>query len=605
MDFKMDRLDFVRELYGSWESFCRYSVEGVIDETLSPFDHDHEVIEIEGLVVKVGSVTEADFYKKFPVLFRQKLYEQFTGLLYRPDYAAGGKISIRSLHSAQLNTWIFFLRNGYVPSEVSELYRYPEQVFETLIEGDPASLIEALHREWHQDHFRRRLTEQLKDESLIRIVEVEEPGQAAFIARFISSTQPIRFDNGDDRGSPSAYRSVLWIVTFSFLFFYRQSIFNRKEYLRYTIRELAAHYNLSYREVLLLLHACFAGKESETAASGIRLIIEELVEEETRTANREGLKQIIPETIQPEGLTLSSEKIKRLTEYLVAALGGFFPDPELRMKIIEQLRQLAKVTENEWLYLSESRIASMEKIKTILQELSRLLRTDYRDLLTRLQDNLSGRDINPFPLILKDLIQEEMKNKEQQNLAGEKTNAQDAREESRVKIPDSTGIMIENAGLVLLSPYLQRLFSMLKLTEGIRFVNADAQIKAIFLLQELLCDKRTEYSEQELFLNKLLTGYANSSAPLPLSVPLSESEKSICSSLLEGCKANWSVLKNTQVDSFCEAFLRRNGKLEKKEDHWLLRVEEKPYDLLLDKLPWNYTPVKFPWMEEIIHVQWR
>jgi hypothetical protein len=27
--------------------------------------------------------------------------------------------------------------------------------------------------------------------------------------------------------------------------------------------------------------------------------------------------------------------------------------------------------------------------------------------------------------------------------------------------------------------------------------------------------------------------------------------------------------------------------------------------MLLDRLPWGYSTVKFPWMQELIHVQWR
>lgn len=36
------------------------------------------------------------------------------------------------------------------------------------------------------------------------------------------------------------------------------------------------------------------------------------------------------------------------------------------------------------------------------------------------------------------------------------------------------------------------------------------------------------------------------------------------------------------------------------EDNWMLTVEEKPFDILLDSLPWNFKLVKAPWMEKCL-----
>ncbi|WP_290091918.1 contractile injection system tape measure protein [Parabacteroides goldsteinii] len=34
-------------------------------------------------------------------------------------------------------------------------------------------------------------------------------------------------------------------------------------------------------------------------------------------------------------------------------------------------------------------------------------------------------------------------------------------------------------------------------------------------------------------------------------------------------------------------------------------MEEKPYDVLLDSVPWSYSMVKYPFQEKLIRVNWR
>lgn len=170
--------------------------------------------------------------------------------------------------------------------------------------------------------------------------------------------------------------------------------------------------------------------------------------------------------------------------------------------------------------------------------------------------------------------------------------------------PPQTRVYIRNAGLVLLAPYFPRLFSMLHLLDATRRLNEpEKQVKAIFCMQYLATAEK-EMPEYELFLNKLLSGYPleESFSPFP---GFEEPEKQILLSLLNSVKQNWNQMKNTSVEGFRNSFLLRDGVLEETEKQWLLTVEPRAYDLLLDTLPWSYSPVKFSWMNKPIYVKWR
>lgn len=42
-----------------------------------------------------------------------------------------------------------------------------------------------------------------------------------------------------------------------------------------------------------------------------------------------------------------------------------------------------------------------------------------------------------------------------------------------------------------------------------------------------------------------------------------------------------------------------------KDDRWILSVERKAYDVLLESLPWNCSMLRTPWMDLLLMVDWR
>ena len=169
-------------------------------------------------------------------------------------------------------------------------------------------------------------------------------------------------------------------------------------------------------------------------------------------------------------------------------------------------------------------------------------------------------------------------------------------------------IEVPNAGLCLLAVWFSRLFDMLGLLEANTDGKKDlkdtaAMIRAIFILQRLVTDEKREYREQELALNRILTG-CPFHVPLPKTLELTDNEIRTVESMLSGVKANWDKMKGTSVKGFQKSFIERPGKLEQREDKWVLYVEERSYDILLDSLPWSYRTIRLPWLKKKINVVW-
>jgi hypothetical protein len=161
---------------------------------------------------------------------------------------------------------------------------------------------------------------------------------------------------------------------------------------------------------------------------------------------------------------------------------------------------------------------------------------------------------------------------------------------------------ISNSGLVLLSPYLLNFFRNVNLIEDNDFNNYESRVRAVHFLQFIVSSK-SECFEHLLTLNKILCGI-DVSYPIEKEVKLNDFEKTEADELALSIIRNWPAIKNTSLNGFKDAFLKRDGILVQEENKWTLKIERKNYDILLERIPWNFSVIKLPWMKKILYVEW-
>jgi hypothetical protein len=133
-------------------------------------------------------------------------------------------------------------------------------------------------------------------------------------------------------------------------------------------------------------------------------------------------------------------------------------------------------------------------------------------------------------------------------------------------------------------------------------VNRKVQQKAILFLQYIINEKSRQ-AEHRLVLNKLICGWPIH-MPLKNSCNLSALEKAAASDLVESLKEHWTVVKNTSTPGLIQSFVFRPGLIQKTQNGFLVQVERRTIDILLDSLPFGLTIIKFPWNEYIINTEW-
>ncbi|CAM1345277.1 contractile injection system tape measure protein [Tenacibaculum amylolyticum] len=270
---------------------------------------------------------------------------------------------------------------------------------------------------------------------------------------------------------------------------------------------------------------------------------------------------------------------KRITAQTYEAIWLYFVD---RFLVKIAINSTHSWSINEWSILILNSINTIQNTNTINSLIAEAI----------LPNNTISKEISENVV---QLIEEEKKQKEQ-----------DLAEEIPIVIEKETiegTVFIENAGIVLLGPYIPMLFERMGLTENKIFKDDAAKQKALYVLQ-YAATGNTDPEEHVLLLNKIICDI-NIHEPLGPVVPLTSEEMSLIDSLLEAIINHWSALGNTSVEGLRVAFLTRPASIVEEEKKFVMVVEQKSYDMLLDQIPWSIGQLRLKWMEKSIEVLWR
>gem|GEM_PF-6627324 len=175
------------------------------------------------------------------------------------------------------------------------------------------------------------------------------------------------------------------------------------------------------------------------------------------------------------------------------------------------------------------------------------------------------------------------------------------------KLEEAEPCYFFGAGLVLLHPFIPSLLHRIGLTdeEG-TWQSETAQEDALHALHHLVAGN-WEGTEDEMVLAKVLLGWDDQAVPGRMEkAPDWEADLlSECEEILDQVHIHWPVMKNCTWEGLAVDFLQRPGKLSQGENgFWKLQMESKTADMLLRRLGWGLSPIKLPWMDKLLMVEW-
>ncbi len=167
-------------------------------------------------------------------------------------------------------------------------------------------------------------------------------------------------------------------------------------------------------------------------------------------------------------------------------------------------------------------------------------------------------------------------------------------------IPETANQYTQNAGLVLVHPFLIHFFSHCGLLdENKQLMNPEL---CVHLLHYIATGK-TKQAESDMAFEKFL-------CDIPLyktinrDITITKKQKEQVHNLLNAVNKNWGVLKTSSHALLRNEFLQRLGKIEKNSSGITILMEGKTQDILLRKLSWGMGLIRLPWKKEFIYVNW-
>ncbi|MNU56231.1 hypothetical protein D3C71_453210 [compost metagenome] len=276
----------------------------------------------------------------------------------------------------------------------------------------------------------------------------------------------------------------------------------------------------------------------------------------------------LPETIRKSPMSISNGEIRK--KWWIVLLDAF-----------REHRQKGKI--------------SLDKIEQLVS-LPAYQQESDPEIILAFVNSITGQQISLSPERILQIIEE---NKEKQrSVPIEKSNQENRK-------TDETGAVdlytpVENAGLILLHPFLKPFFTEIGLMKGDQLTDPEL---ATHVLHFLATGHENAW-EHELQFEKFLCGIP-ADEPIQQERLISEEIKEEAEKLIAAVLEHWNALKSDSPDLLRYEFLQREAKIIIEEyQSTRLVFERKAQDILLDKLPWNLGIVKIDWRKDLLFVEW-
>ena len=251
LDLVADREPFVHDLYGRWDTFNRTSLEGIVDEILSRYDTEDELIRIESLDLDLGELEEDEFYEQFPRRLAERLDETFASYL-RSKEEHPDRIAVVPIRQSWLEVFTYYMSHGYWPWLEEERLTLPE-LLDKLVRTSSIELSHFLREKGKALTIRKRLVFQLDDIYQERLVHVVVLSESSFINTYARFLQDSYLEIKRPEIGKNDYRNAIWIILWGYLLSQDQGYFNRKQMVTYALRELSGYYSIYFVDLLGML----------------------------------------------------------------------------------------------------------------------------------------------------------------------------------------------------------------------------------------------------------------------------------------------------------------------------------------------------------------
>jgi Contractile injection system tape measure protein len=535
----------------------------LIETAFASVSTPDRILRIETLEIDLGEVPldalEAALTKDFAAILASELAEAISKAQRVPGTTEDATLA------SHLELFTYYLKTGAVPWWADLGNRsLLEENLEFLIQQAPSALRQAVPELTSQDWALHRIVLSYPDHLLDGLFRVLAPHLEAALPGFCQELMALlRMASASRNQSLSTGKNLLWEETLRLASSREGSAFEPASFFRAILMRVAQRSGVAYRSLIADIDQGLKTdppevhpRTADIARSLYREIFSPTVESTSETDSiraelvelLERIDRLGPEPLRPA--------VKSALSCGPSAL-SFAAD--LRVRLRDSLDRLPP----------RSLAEILAKLK-VWENQATDGKTLTRDLVEELAEKVAEVTLEPAPIDL--------------------------------RFSDADDLYVNNSGLVILWPFLERFFKDLGLVDRKKFTDQAAVQRAVGVLQYLVSEDRSP-REHLVALNKVLCGMALDQI-FDFGLPVTEFEIEQCRHLLTAVIEHAPILRRMSIAGFRNTFLLRKGQLSARDGIWRLRVERETYDVVLDRFPWSVNWLKLPWMEFPMQVEW-
>ncbi|MCW3071446.1 MAG: hypothetical protein JWO44_1336 [Bacteroidetes bacterium] len=322
-DTSFDQKDRVFELQERLSGWSKINMQKELAEVFDSMCPSGQTWRIGLLELDLGPVDLSDMEFELSGKLKQQLAEKLRELIIMAGTGKQGGIEIVDEDASLLSILRSFLLEGILPWNYKAVNGSVNSMFMQQLQENKLQFIAMLRETGSRhEHVRRRIAWQISDPGIHRIIQGLEPDNHPQILELSSELLKIQSRETIVQGSTGDLKKNLWHWILNYLLTERGTIFNRVSFMRSNIRQMAAHYNVSYDELIALIARAVENmRDASSVKAGFVLTLKAV----SASADVPGIKQGIPAETGSSmpSIELSKTKTTRFAEslYFLEQLG--------------------------------------------------------------------------------------------------------------------------------------------------------------------------------------------------------------------------------------------------------------------------------------------
>ncbi|SJZ92662.1 contractile injection system tape measure protein [Sediminibacterium ginsengisoli] len=269
------------------EQVNRY-LESVIPEEL--------LLKIDQIRLDIGEVNYENLEQELLTKFMDALMEEIAArlrMINDPGLSKQAGITVTHAYSGHADLLEYFLLTGSLPWWAEQATGIGS-VLDILFKDHRTLLRELLLRIGRYEYVRQRIVNHFREDRIRNIIETLEPVEAEYIFGYHAQVTRLQQREQIVKTEIKIFEKEVWLFILNYLLADRGGEFNRKAFVKNNLMQIAARFNISYRELLLLFFKALKIELSQnTHETSLLRVIEELAMTDSDMAAPEITRPVI------------------------------------------------------------------------------------------------------------------------------------------------------------------------------------------------------------------------------------------------------------------------------------------------------------------------